>query len=98
MQIDAHTLGTLFYDLSTEQSGEPGLYVVRALLAAFGQNREEAGVIPCEMLSQPFPALHGSRGAIHPFGIGPQRSLANFGCFVVLSGRKGEWIHIPYGS
>lgn len=36
VQIDAHTLGTLFYDLSTEQWG-PGLYVVRAHLAAFGQ-------------------------------------------------------------
>ena len=32
VQIDADTLGTLFYDLSTEQSGGPGIYVVRTRL------------------------------------------------------------------
>ena len=36
VQIDAATLGTLFYDLSPEQEGGPGLYVVRTQLAALG--------------------------------------------------------------
>lgn len=34
--IGADTLGTLFYDLSTEQPGGPGLYVVRTQLTALG--------------------------------------------------------------
>ena len=34
--IDAQTLGTLFYDLSLEQEGGPGLYLVRTQLAALG--------------------------------------------------------------
>ena len=37
VQIDAATLGTLFYDLSPEQEGGPGLYVVRTPLAALGR-------------------------------------------------------------
>jgi hypothetical protein len=37
VQIDDDTLGTLFYDLSTEQPGGPGLYVVRTQLAALAK-------------------------------------------------------------
>ena len=37
VQIDADSLATLFYDLSTEQPGGPGLYVVRTHLAALGK-------------------------------------------------------------
>ena len=37
VQIDAAPLGTLFYDLSPEQGGGPGLYVVRTPLAALGR-------------------------------------------------------------
>ena len=36
VQIDAETLGTLFYDLSQEQEAGPGLYVVRTKLAELG--------------------------------------------------------------
>ena len=32
VQIDAETLGTLFYDLSEEQAAGPGLYLVRTPL------------------------------------------------------------------
>ena len=37
VQIDGDTLGTLFYDLSTEQPDGPGLYVVRTQLAALAK-------------------------------------------------------------
>ena len=36
VQIDATSLGTLFYDLDPQQSGGPGLYVVRTKLAGLG--------------------------------------------------------------
>ncbi len=37
VQIDAATLGTLFYDLDPDQDGGPGLYVVRTQLALLGE-------------------------------------------------------------
>jgi len=35
VQLDDQTLATLFYDLSPDQPGGPGLYLIRTDLAAF---------------------------------------------------------------
>jgi hypothetical protein len=37
VQIDANTLGVVFYDLSPEQAGGPGLFFLRIPLAALGE-------------------------------------------------------------
>ncbi len=36
LQIDADTLGTIYYDLSREQRGGPGVFIVKTPLAQFG--------------------------------------------------------------